>query len=68
MIAIEFSRPLGAGVNVSRFLVLEATGRQANLIMLDDKQKIIEVAKHVHPKSTGTGRFFPDYFILPTAF
>ncbi|WP_286975428.1 Rqc2 family fibronectin-binding protein [Acetomicrobium sp. UBA5826] len=50
VLVLEFSRPLGAGVDVSRFIVFEATGRQANLIILDDKEKVIETAKHVHPE------------------
>ncbi|MGB3995471.1 MAG: NFACT family protein [Acetomicrobium sp.] len=65
VIAIEFSRPLGAGVNVSRFLVFEATGRQANLIILDDKQKIMEVAKHIHPEINRYRSVLPGLFYTP---
>ena len=50
VLVLEFSRPLGAGVDVSRFIVFEATGRQANLIILDDKEKVVESAKHIHPE------------------
>jgi len=65
VVALEFSRPLGAGVDVSRFLIFEATGRQANLLLLDDKQRIIEVAKHVHPEINRYRSLLPGLFYSP---
>ena len=65
VVAFEFSRPLGAGVDVSRFLIFEATGRQANLLLLDDRQRIIEAAKHVHPEINRYRSLLPGLFYSP---
>lgn len=46
---IEFRRPVGAGVYQARTLVLEASGRYSNAVLLDEDDGIIEAAKHIHP-------------------
>ncbi|MDL2263360.1 NFACT family protein [Synergistaceae bacterium OttesenSCG-928-I11] len=46
---IEFRRPVGAGVHQTRTLVLEASGRYSNAVLLDEDGCVVEAAKHIHP-------------------
>jgi predicted ribosome quality control (RQC) complex YloA/Tae2 family protein len=48
---VEFSRALGAGIRQSRQLLLEASGRYSNLMILDEDDKIIEASRHIYPES-----------------
>ena len=49
LLKLEFSRVIAAGHRQVRYLLLEASGRYSNLLLLDEDDRIIEVAKHVHP-------------------
>ena len=46
---VTFRRPVGAGVHHARTLVLEASGRYSNAVLLDEDGCVIEAAKHIHP-------------------
>lgn len=48
VIKISFRRPVGGGVATSRTLIVEATGRYANVALLDERGAVIEAAKHIH--------------------
>lgn len=49
ILCIDFQKYLGAGVESQKTLVAEFMGRLSNLILLDDEERIIESARHVHP-------------------
>lgn len=48
VLKLLFRRSLGAGAASTRALVLEATGKFSNLLILDESGRIIECARHVH--------------------
>lgn len=45
----ETERLVGAGFTISNFLVFEGMDRNSNLILLDEKQRVQDAAKHIHP-------------------
>ncbi|MCF7935407.1 MAG: NFACT family protein [Synergistales bacterium] len=49
VVELHFRKTIGAGFQSSLYLILEATGRYSNLILLDGSRNIIESAKHVYP-------------------
>jgi predicted ribosome quality control (RQC) complex YloA/Tae2 family protein len=48
VLKFSFRRSLGAGAASTRALVLEATGKFSNLLILDESDRIVECARHVH--------------------
>lgn len=48
VLKLSFRRSVGAGAVSTRALVLEATGKFSNLLILDESDRIIECARHVH--------------------
>jgi predicted ribosome quality control (RQC) complex YloA/Tae2 family protein len=47
---LKLRRAVGAGLYRTRYLLLEASGRYSNLLLLDEEQRIIEAAKHIYPE------------------
>lgn len=50
IMCIEFYRYIGAGLGSKTTLLAEFMGRLSNLILLDEDNRIIEAARHVHPE------------------
>ncbi len=49
ILLLETERLVGAGFTVSNFLIFEGMDRNSNLILLDEKQCVLDAAKHIHP-------------------
>ncbi|MDD4836177.1 MAG: NFACT family protein [Dethiosulfovibrio sp.] len=49
IMCVEFYRYVGAGIGSKTTLVAEFMGRLSNLILIDEDERIIESARHVHP-------------------
>ena len=49
ILLLETERLVGAGFTVSNSLVFEGMDRNSNLILLDEKQCVLDAAKHIHP-------------------
>ncbi len=49
VLALRFQRFLGGGTSREATLILELMGRLSNAILLDQDNKILEAAKHLHP-------------------
>nr|WP_321503565.1 NFACT family protein [uncultured Dethiosulfovibrio sp.] len=50
VLCVEFYRYVGAGIGAKTTLVAEFMGRLSNLILLDEENRVIEAARHVHPE------------------
>ncbi|SMG09346.1 NFACT family protein [Dethiosulfovibrio salsuginis] len=50
VLCVEFYRYVGAGIGAKTTLVAEFMGRLSNLILLDENNRIIEAARHIHPE------------------
>jgi len=48
IIELSFDRVVGAGFSVGGGLVFEGTGRNSNLIMVDEEMVILDAAKRIH--------------------
>ena len=65
LLRVELSRAIGAGHSQTRFLLLEASGRYSNLILLDEEHAIIESAKHIHPSENRYRSILPGMDYTP---
>lgn len=65
VLSISFRRPVGAGVYQIKYLLFEASGRYSNLMILDENQKIIEAAKHIHPDTNRYRSTLPGSVYIP---
>ncbi|HOO64219.1 MAG TPA: NFACT family protein, partial [Synergistaceae bacterium] len=45
-----FEKLIGAGFVQKKYLLLELTGRYSNCILLDEEERVLETAKHIHPE------------------
>lgn len=65
LLCFTFKRAVGAGFSSIRYLILEATERYGNLILLDEQQTIIEAAKHVHASENRFRTVLPGFPYVP---
>ena len=65
VLSLDFSKALGAGFARPRHLIFEPSGRYSNLILLDEEEKIIEVAKHIYPETNRYRSVFPGLGYTP---
>lgn len=66
ILRMEFRKTIGAGFHQTKYLLLEASGRYSNLLLLDDREKIVETAKHIYPESNRYRSLLPGYsYVLP---
>ncbi len=62
---LRFSRPVGLGISLERTVVMEASPRFANLVLADEKLRVIEAASHAGPGEEGLARTGPGWRYLP---
>ncbi|NLM71299.1 MAG: fibronectin-binding domain-containing protein [Synergistaceae bacterium] len=48
ILELRFDRVVGAGFSVESSLLFEGTGRNSNLILIDDEKTVLDAAKHIH--------------------
>ncbi len=48
ILSVEFRKTIGAGFYQKKYLIMEASGRYSNFLLLDENEKILEAAKHIH--------------------
>ena len=65
LLKLEFSRVIAAGHRQTRYLLLEASGRYSNLVLLDEDDRIIEAAKHIHPDENRYRSILPGLDYMP---
>jgi predicted ribosome quality control (RQC) complex YloA/Tae2 family protein len=66
ILALTFQRTVGSGFRAQRKLFFEATERYSNLILADEKEIILECAKHVHPEINRYRTLMPGHaYICP---
>ncbi len=65
ILCLTFRRRIGAGIELVRSLLFEATGRYANLMLLDEGGRIIEAVKHVPPSMNRTRTILPGNRYAP---
>lgn len=65
VLRLDFRRALGAGVYQKRALILEASGRYSNLVLLDDDCCVAEAAKHIHPDMNRYRSILPGSAYVP---
>ncbi len=65
ILCLVFRRRIGAGIDLVRSLLFEATGRYANLLLLDEAGQILEAVKHVPPTMNRTRTILPGNRYAP---
>ncbi len=66
IIALNFSRKVGAGFDVERTLILEFMDRNSNIILLDENKVIIDCVKHIHPEINRYRTIVPSHpYVTP---
>lgn len=65
VLRVEFKKTIGAGFHRTRYLLLEASGRYSNLLLLDERETILEAAKHIHPESNRYRSLLPGCVYIP---
>jgi predicted ribosome quality control (RQC) complex YloA/Tae2 family protein len=60
-----FEKLLGAGFVQKKYLLLELTGRYSNCILLDEDEKVLETAKHIHPEDNSYRHILPGHPYSP---
>ena len=65
LLKLEFARVIAAGHRQTRYLLLEASGRYSNLLLLDEDDRIIEAAKHIHPDENRYRSILPGLDYVP---
>jgi predicted ribosome quality control (RQC) complex YloA/Tae2 family protein len=65
VLEIEFRRAMGAGFSKTLYLLFEACGRNANLMLLDEERKVIEAAKHIYPETNRYRSVIPGRPYVP---
>lgn len=65
VLRISFRRALGAGCWQERRLLLEASGRYSNAILLDEGERVVEAAKHIHPDENRYRSVLPGMTYTP---
>ncbi|MDR3354910.1 MAG: NFACT family protein [Synergistaceae bacterium] len=62
---IELRRTVGAGFFQTRRLLIEASGRYSNMLLLDDGERIIEAARHIYPEDNRYRSLLPGFRYEP---
>ncbi|MDR1481412.1 MAG: NFACT family protein [Synergistaceae bacterium] len=62
---IELRRVVGAGFYQTRYILLEASGRYSNMLLLDENERIIEAARHIYPEENRYRSLLPGYRYEP---
>jgi len=65
ILSIEFSKAIGAGFSRKRRLLFEASGRYSNILLLDEDERIIEAAKHIHADTNRYRSLLPGLLYTP---
>ena len=65
VLRIELRRIVGAGFYQTRHMLLEASGRYSNMLLLDDGDRIIEAARHIYPEDNRYRSLLPGYRYEP---
>ncbi len=60
-----FEKLLGAGFVQKKYLLLELTGRYSNCILLDEDERVLETAKHIHPEENSYRHILPGHPYSP---
>lgn len=69
VLKFSFKKTFGAGFSAPRHIILEAMDRYSNLILIDDKNTVIETAKHIYPADNSYRSILPGQkYILPPEF
>ena len=65
IIKLYFEKRVSAGVKVYTNIILEAVGPKSNLVISDQKDRILESAKHIHPYMNSYRTIAPDHNYIP---